>query len=165
MKKYLIVTLLVLGILLIGCEKKAKDVSVAESPVENVESVQEYKITFTNGQEYKFEELFVAKGTEEVGEEEIIFSGSEDTEKMKMIIEELKDLEVADPGEMLDSLADEQSLILTFKRGDKEDKLFMYDSKPYVNTGLYHYSLYSDESFALLSQRDLIKSIIEIIEK
>lgn len=129
-----------------------------------------YEIKFSTGEVYKFETLSV----EVISDEENmttreIFSSEDNEEKLGEIISLLEKCQATDPGYGYASIPDYQSLIIKLRDKDKEDTIYMYDSKRDRNTKKFHYSLYGrlgkyDEA-CLLSDEDLISEIKYIVDK
>lgn len=131
---------------------------------------QSHEIKFSTGEVYKFESLSV----EVVSDEENmttreIFSSEDNEEKLKEIISLLEKCQVTDPGHGYASIPDYQSLIIKLRDKNKEDTIFMYDSKRDRNTKKFHYSLYGSlgkyDGACLLSDDDLISEIKYIVDK
>ena len=98
-----------------------------------------------------------------------IFSSKDNEEKLKEIISLLEKCQATDPGYGYDSIPDYQSLIIKLRDKNKEDTIFMYDSKRDRNTKKFHYSLYGSlgkyDGACLLSDDDLISAIKYIVDK
>ena len=131
---------------------------------------QSHEIKFSTGEVYKFESLSV----EVVSDEENmttreIFSSEDNEEKLKEIISLLEKCQATDPGHGYASIPDYQSLIIKLRDKNKEDTIFMYDSKRDRNTKKFHYSLYGSlgkyDGACLLSDDDLISEIKYIVDK
>ena len=129
-----------------------------------------YEIKFSTGEVYKFETLSVEVVTdEEKMTTREIFSSDGQEEKLKEIISLLEKCQATDPGHGYASIPDYQSLIIKLRDKDKEDTIFMYDSKRDRNTKKFHYSLYGSlgkyDGACLLSDDDLISEIKYIVDK
>ena len=131
---------------------------------------QGHVIKFSTGEAYKFQDLSV----EVIADEEKmttreIFSSKDNEEKLKEIISLLEKCQATDPGYGYDSIPDYQSLIIKLRDKNKEDTIFMYDSKRDRNTKKFHYSLYGRlgkyDGACLLSDDDLISEIKYIVDK
>ena len=127
-------------------------------------------IRFSTGEVYKFETLSVEVVTdEEKMTTREIFSSDGQEEKLKEIISLLEKCQATDPGHGYASIPDYQSLIIKLRDKDKEDTIFMYDSKRDRNTKKFHYSLYGSlgkyDGACLLSDDDLISEIKYIVDK
>ena len=131
---------------------------------------QAHEIKFSTGEAYKFQDLSV----EVIADEEKmttreIFSSKENEEKLKEIISLLEKCQATDPGYGYDSIPDYQSLIIKLRDKNKEDTIYMYDSKRDRNTKKFHYSLYGSlgkhDGACLLSDDDLISEIKYIVDK
>ena len=131
---------------------------------------QAHEIKFSTGEAYKFQDLSV----EVIADEEKmttreIFSSKDNEEKLKEIISLLEKCQATDPGYGYDSIPDYQSLIIKLRDKNKEDTIFMYDSKRDRNTKKFHYSLYGSlgkyDGACLLSDDDLISAIKYIVDK
>ena len=131
---------------------------------------ESHEIKFSTGEVYKFESLSV----EVIADEEDmttreIFSSEDNEEKLKEIISLLEKCQATDPGHGYDSIPDYDSLIIKLKDKNKEDTIFMYDSKRDRNTKKFHYSLYGSlgkyDGACLLSDDDLISEIKYIVDK
>ena len=131
---------------------------------------QAHEIKFSTGEVYKFETLSV----EVISDEENmktrgIFSSKDNEEKLKEIISLLEKCQATDPGHGYASIPDYQSLIIKLRDKNKEDTIFMYDSKRDRNTKKFHYSLYGSlgkyDGACLLSDDDLISEIKYIVDK
>ena len=129
-----------------------------------------HEIKFSTGEVYKFESLSV----EVIADEEKmttreIFSSEDNEEKLKEIISLLEKCQATDPGHGYASIPDYQSLIINLRDKNKEDTIFMYDSKRDRNTKKFHYSLYGSlgkyDGACLLSDDDLISEIKYIVDK
>lgn len=129
-----------------------------------------YEIKFSTGEVYKFETLSVEVVTdEEKMTTREIFSSKDNEEKLDEIIYLLIKCKVVDQGYSYDSIPDYESLIINLKDKNKEDTIFMYDSKRDRDTNKFHYSFYGklgdQESPTLLSDEDLISEIKYIVDK
>lgn len=131
---------------------------------------ESHEIKFSTGEAYKFETLSV----EVVSDEEKmttreIFSSEDNEEKLKEIISLLEKCQATDESHCYASIPDYQSLIIKLRDKNKEDTIFMYDSKRDRNTNKFHYSLYGSlgkyDGACLLSDDDLISEIKYIIDK
>lgn len=131
---------------------------------------QAHEIKFSTGEVYKFQDLSV----EVIADEEDmttreIFSSEDNEEKLKEIISLLEKCQATDPGHGYASIPDYQSLIIKLRDKNKEDTIFMYDSKRDRNTKKFHYSLYGSlgkyDGACLLSDDDLISEIKYIVDK
>ena len=131
---------------------------------------QRHEIKFSTGEAYKFQDLSV----EVIADEEKmttreIFSSKDNEEKLKEIISLLEKCQATDPGYGYDSIPDYQSLIIKLRDKNKEDTIFMYDSKRDRDTKKFHYSLYGSlgkyDGACLLSDDDLISAIKYIVDK
>lgn len=131
---------------------------------------QAHEIKFSTGEVYKFETLSV----EVVSDEEKmttreIFSSKDNEEKLKEIISLLEKCQATDESYCYASIPDYQSLIIKLRDKNKEDTIFMYDSKRDRNTKKFHYSLYGSlgkyDGACLLSDDDLISAIKYIVDK
>ena len=131
---------------------------------------QSHEIKFSTGEAYKFQDLSV----EVIADEEKmttreIFSSKDNEEKLKEIISLLEKCQATDPGYGYDSIPDYQSLIIKLRDKNKEDTIFMYDSKRDRDTKKFHYSLYGSlgkyDGACLLSDDDLISAIKYIVDK
>ena len=131
---------------------------------------ESHEIKFSTGEAYKFETLSV----EVIADEEKmttreIFSSKDNEEKLKEIISLLEKCQATDPGYGYDSIPDYQSLIIKLSDKNKEDTIFMYDSKRDRDTKKFHYSLYGSlgkyDGACLLSDDDLISAIKYIVDK
>ena len=129
-----------------------------------------HEIKFSTGEVYKFESLSV----EVIADEEKmttreIFSSKDNEEKLKEIISLLEKCQATDPGHGYASIPDYESLIIELRDKNKEDTIFMYDSKRDRNTKKFHYSLYGSlgkyDGACLLSDDDLISEIKYIVDK
>ena len=131
---------------------------------------ESHVIKFSTGEVYKFQDLSV----EVIADEENmttreIFSSEDNEEKLKEIISLLEKCQATDPGHGYASIPDYESLIIKLRDKNKEDTIYMYDSKRDRNTNKFHYSLYGrlgkyDEA-CLLSDDDLISEIKYIVDK
>ena len=128
---------------------------------------ESHEIKFSTGEVYKFETLSV----EVVSDEENmttreIFSSKDNEEKLKEIISLLEKCQATDEGHCYASIPD---LIIKLRDKNKEDTIFMYDSKRDRNTNKFHYSLYGRlgkyDGACLLSDEDLISEIKYIVDK
>ena len=131
---------------------------------------QSHEIKFSTGEVYKFESLSVEViSDEENMKTREIFSSDGQEEKLKEIISLLEKCQATDPGHGYASIPDYQSLIIKLRDKDKEDTIFMYDSKRDRNTKKFHYSLYGSlgkyDGACLLSDDDLISEIKYIVDK
>ena len=131
---------------------------------------QAHEIKFSTGEVYKFETLSVeVVADEENMKTREIFSSEDNEEKLKEIISLLEKCQATDPGHGYASIPDYQSLIIKLRDKNKEDTIFMYDSKRDRNTNKFHYSLYGSlgkyDGACLLSDDDLISEIKYIIDK
>ena len=131
---------------------------------------QSHEIKFSTGEVYKFQNLSVEViSDEEKMTTKEIFSSDGQEEKLKEIISLLEKCQATDPGYGYDSIPDYQSLIIKLRDKNKEDTIFMYDSKRDRNTKKFHYSLYGSlgkyDGACLLSDDDLISEIKYIVEK
>lgn len=129
-----------------------------------------YVIRFRTGEIYKFETLSVEVVTnEEKMTTREIFSSKDNEEKLEEIINLLGNCKVVDQGYSYDSIPGYESLIINLKDKNKEDTIYMYDSKRDRNTNKFHYSFYgklgNQESPTLLSDEDLISEIKYIVNK
>lgn len=129
-----------------------------------------HEIKFSTGEVYKFESLSV----EVIADEEKmttreIFSSEDNEEKLKEIISLLEKCQATDEGHCYASIPDYQSLIIKLRDKNKEDTIYMYDSKRDRNTKKFHYSLYGSlgkyDGACLLSDDDLISEIKYIVDK
>ncbi|WP_062551746.1 hypothetical protein [Peptoniphilus phoceensis] len=129
-----------------------------------------HEIKFSTGEVYKFQDLSVEviADEEEMTKKEI-FSSEGNEEKLKEIISLLEKCQATDPGHGYASIPDYDSLIIKLKDKNKEDTIFMYDSKRDRNTKKFHYSLYGSlgkyDGACLLSDDDLISEIKYIVDK
>lgn len=127
-------------------------------------------IKFSTGEVYKFESLSVEviEDEEKMTTREI-FSSKDNGEKLGEIISLLINCKVVDQGYSYASIPDYQSLIIKLRDKNKEDTIFMYDSKRDRNTNKFHYSLYGRlgkyDGACLLSDDDLISEIKYIVDK
>ncbi|MBM7550890.1 hypothetical protein [Peptoniphilus gorbachii] len=127
-------------------------------------------IKFSTGEVYKFESLSVEviEDEEKMTTREI-FSSKDNEEKLKEIINLLEKCQATDPGHGYASIPDYESLIIKLRDKNKEDTIFMYDSKRDRNTKKFHYSLYGRlgkyDGACLLSDDDLISEIKYIVDK
>ena len=131
---------------------------------------QSHEIKFSTGEVYKFETLSVeVVSDEENMKTREIFSSEDNEEKLKEIISLLEKCQATDPGHGYASIPDYQSLIIELRDKNKEDTIFMYDSKRDRNTKKFHYSLYGSlgkyDGACLLSDDDLISEIKYIVDK
>ena len=131
---------------------------------------QAHEIKFSTGEVYKFETLSVeVVYDEENMKTREIFSSEDNEEKLKEIISLLEKCQATDPGHGYASIPDYQSLIIKLRDKNKEDTIFMYDSKRDRNTKKFHYSLYGSlgkyDGACLLSDDDLISEIKYIVDK
>lgn len=129
-----------------------------------------YVIRFRTGEIYKFETLSVEVVTnEEKMTTREIFSSKDNEEKLEEIINLLGNCKVVDQGYSYASIPGYESLIINLKDKNKEDTIYMYDSKRDRNTNKFHYSFYgklgNQESPTLLSDEDLISEIKYIVNK
>ena len=129
-----------------------------------------HEIKFSTGEVYKFETLSVEViSDEENMKTREIFSSEDNEEKLKEIISLLGKCQATDPGHGYASIPDYQSLIIKLRDKNKEDTIYMYDSKRDRNTKKFHYSLYGSlgkyDGACLLSDDDLISEIKYIINK
>lgn len=131
---------------------------------------QSHEIKFSTGEVYKFESLSV----EVIADEEKmttreIFSSEDNEEKLKEIISLFEKCQATDPGYGYKSIPDYDSLIIKLRDKNKEDTIYMYDSKRDRNTNKFHYSLYGRlgkyDGACLLSDDDLISEIKYIVDK
>lgn len=127
-------------------------------------------IRFSTGEVYKFETLSVEVVTDEENmTTREIFSSEDNEEKLGEIINLLEKCQATDPGHGYASIPDYESLIINLKDKNKEDTIFMYDSKRDRNTNKFHYSLYGNlgkyDGACLLSDEDLISEIKYIVDK
>ena len=131
---------------------------------------ESHEIKFSTGEVYKFQDLSV----EVIADEEDmttreIFSSEDNEEKLKEIISLLEKCQATDPGHGYASIPDYQSLIIKLRDKNKEDTIFMYDSKRDRDTKKFHYSLYGSlgkyDGACLLSDDDLISAIKYIVDK
>ena len=131
---------------------------------------QAHEIKFSTGEVYKFETLSVEViADEEKMKTREIFSSEDNEEKLKEIISLLEKCQATDPGHGYASIPDYQSLIIKLRDKNKEDTIYMYDSKRDRNTKKFHYSLYGSlgkyDGACLLSDDDLISEIKYIVDK
>lgn len=131
---------------------------------------QSHEIKFSTGEVYKFETLSVEViSDEENMKTREIFSSEDNEEKLKEIISLLEKCQATDPGHGYASIPDYQSLIIKLRDKNKEDTIYMYDSKRDRNTKKFHYSLYGSlgkyDGACLLSDDDLISEIKYIVDK
>ena len=131
---------------------------------------QAHEIKFSTGEVYKFETLSVeVVSDEEKMTTKEIFSSDGQEEKLKEIISLLEKCQATDEGHCYASIPDYQSLIIKLRDKNKEDTIFMYDSKRDRNTNKFHYSLYGRlgkyDGACLLSDEDLISEIKYIVDK
>ncbi len=131
---------------------------------------ESHEIKFSTGEVYKFETLSVEViSDEENMKTREIFSSEDNEEKLKEIISLLEKCQATDPGHGYASIPDYQSLIIKLRDKNKEDTIFMYDSKRDRNTKKFHYSLYGSlgkyDGACLLSDDDLISEIKYIVDK
>lgn len=131
---------------------------------------QSHEIKFSTGEVYKFETLSVEViSDEENMKTREIFSSEDNEEKLKEIISLLEKCQATDPGHGYASIPDYQSLIIKLRDKNKEDTIYMYDSKRDRNTKKFHYSLYGSlgkyDGACLLSDEDLISEIKYIVDK
>ena len=129
-----------------------------------------HEIKFSTGEVYKFETLSVEVVTDEENmTTREIFSSEDNEEKLGEIINLLEKCQATDPGHGYASIPDYESLIINLKDKNKEDTIFMYDSKRDRNTNKFHYSLYGNlgkyDGACLLSDEDLISEIKYIVDK
>ena len=129
-----------------------------------------HEIKFSTGEVYKFETLSVKViSDEENMKTREIFSSEDNEEKLKEIISLLEKCQATDPGHGYASIPDYQSLIIKLRDKNKEDTIYMYDSKRDRNTKKFHYSLYGSlgkyDGACLLSDEDLISEIKYIVDK
>lgn len=129
-----------------------------------------HEIKFSTGEVYKFETLSVEVVTDEENmTTREIFSSEDNEEKLGEIINLLENCKVVDQGYSYASIPDYESLIINLKDKNKEDTIFMYDSKRDRDTNKFHYSFYGklgdQESPTLLSDNDLISEIKYIVDK
>ena len=129
-----------------------------------------HEIKFSTGEVYKFETLSVKViSDEENMKTREIFSSEDNEEKLKEIISLLEKCQATDPGHGYASIPDYQSLIIKLRDKNKEDTIYMYDSKRDRNTKKFHYSLYGSlgkyDGACLLSDDDLISEIKYIVDK
>ena len=131
---------------------------------------ESHEIKFSTGEVYKFETLSVeVVSDEENMKTREIFSSEDNEEKLKEIISLLEKCQATDPGYGYKSIPDYDSLIIKLRDKNKEDTIYMYDSKRDRNTKKFHYSLYGSlgkyDGACLLSDDDLISEIKYIINK
>lgn len=131
---------------------------------------ESHEIKFSTGEVYKFETLSVeVVSDEENMKTREIFSSEDNEEKLKEIISLLEKCQATDEGYCYASIPNYQSLIIKLRDKNKEDTIFMYDSKRDRNTSKFHYSLYGSlgkyDGACLLSDKDLISEIKYIIDK
>ena len=131
---------------------------------------QAHEIKFSTGEVYKFETLSVeVVSDEEKMTTKEIFSSEDNEEKLKEIISLLEKCQATDESYCYASIPDYQSLIIKLRDKNKEDTIFMYDSKRDRDTKKFHYSLYGSlgkyDGACLLSDEDLISEIKYIIDK
>lgn len=131
---------------------------------------QAHEIKFSTGEVYKFETLSVEViADEEKMKTREIFSSEDNEEKLKEIISLLEKCQATDPDHGYASIPDYQSLIIKLRDKNKEDTIYMYDSKRDRNTKKFHYSLYGSlgkyDGACLLSDDDLISEIKYIVDK
>lgn len=131
---------------------------------------ESHEIKFSTGEAYKFETLYVeVVSDEENMKTREIFSSEDNEEKLKEIISLLEKCQATDEGYCYASIPDYESLIINLKDKNKEDTIFMYDSKRDRDTNKFHYSLYGSlgkyDGPCLLSDDDLISEIKYIVEK
>ena len=131
---------------------------------------ESHEIKFSTGEVYKFETLSVeVVSDEENMKTREIFSSEDNEEKLKEIISLLEKCQATDESYCYASIPDYQSLIIKLRDKNKEDTIFMYDSKRDRNTKKFHYSLYGSlgkyDGACLLSDDDLISEIKYIINK
>lgn len=131
---------------------------------------ESHEIKFSTGEVYKFETLSVeVVSDEENMKTREIFSSEDNEEKLKEIISLLEKCQAKDPGYGYKSIPDYDSLIIKLRDKNKEDTIFMYDSKRDRNTNKFHYSLYGSlgkyDGACLLSDEDLISEIKYIVDK
>ena len=129
-----------------------------------------HEIKFSTGEVYKFETLSVEViSDEENMKTREIFSSEDNEEKLKEIISLLEKCQATDPGHGYASIPDYESLIIELRDKNKEDTIYMYDSKRDRNTKKFHYSLYGSlekyDGACLLSDDDLISEIKYIVDK
>ena len=131
---------------------------------------QAHEIKFSTGEVYKFQDLSVEViSDEENMKTREIFSSEDNEEKLKEIISLLEKCQATDESYCYASIPDYQSLIIKLRDKNKEDTIFMYDSKRDRNTKKFHYSLYGSlgkyDGACLLSDDDLISEIKYIVDK
>ncbi len=131
---------------------------------------QSHEIKFSTGEVYKFQDLSVeVVADEEKMTTKEIFSSDGQEEKLKEIISLLEKCQATDESHCYASIPDYQSLIIKLRDKNKEDTIFMYDSKRDRNTKKFHYSLYGNlgkyDGACLLSDDDLISAIKYIVDK
>ena len=131
---------------------------------------ESHEIKFSTGEVYKFETLSVEVVTdEEKMTTREIFSSKDNEEKLEEIISLLEKCQATDESYCYASIPDYQSLIINLKDKNKEDTIFMYDSKRDRDTNKFHYSLYGSlgkyDGACLLSDADLISEIKYIVDK
>ena len=131
---------------------------------------QAHEVKFSTGEVCKFETLSVeVVSDEENMKTREIFSSEDNEEKLKEIISLLEKCQATDESYCYASIPDYQSLIIKLRDKNKEDTIFMYDSKRDRNTKKFHYSLYGSlgkyDGACLLSDDDLISAIKYIVDK
>ena len=131
---------------------------------------ESHEIKFSTGEVYKFETLSVeVVSDEENMKTREIFSSKDNEEKLKEIISLLEKCQATDESYCYASIPDYQSLIIKLRDKNKEDTIFMYDSKRDRDTKKFHYSLYGSlgkyDGACLLSDDDLISAIKYIVDK
>ena len=131
---------------------------------------ESHEIKFSTGEAYKFETLSVeVVSDEENMKTREIFSSEDNEEKLKEIISLLEKCQATDESYCYASIPDYQSLIIKLRDKNKEDTIFMYDSKRDRDTKKFHYSLYGSlgkyYGACLLSDEDLISEIKYIVDK
>lgn len=131
---------------------------------------ESHEIKFSTGEVYKFETLSVKVVTDEENmKTREIFSSEDNEEKLEEIISLLEKCQATDESYCYASIPDYESLIINLKDKNKEDTIFMYDSKRDRDTNKFHYSLYGSlgkyDGACLLSDDDLISDIKYIVDK
>lgn len=131
---------------------------------------ESHEIKFSTGEVYKFETLSVeVVSDEENMKTREIFSSEDNEEKLEEIISLLEKCQATDESYCYASIPDYESLIINLKDKNKEDTIFMYDSKRDRDTNKFHYSLYGSlgkyDGACLLSDDDLISEIKYIVDK
>ncbi|MDO5713410.1 MAG: hypothetical protein Q4Q07_03155 [Tissierellia bacterium] len=148
-------------LLLIGCTGN-KNIE----PTENTKAMEtkdspSYVLNLSNGDQVPFQE-FRAFTFDDMGEEEALPITEHDEEKVIRVVSMIRMLEEVDKGQALQSAPDEGTLMLQFGKGNE---FYMYDSNP-MRDGKFYYTFYTNDDYrCFVSDKDLIKPIMDIVKE